>query len=124
MKKRFWVLSVLAVFLLAAGTVRAQSVDDKIKSLERELSQLKDQQIDLKKEATAQAAAMPTFSYRPGAGLNISAADQSWGLRFGYEWALDWMKLEGQDARREGDGGFFLRINRPQFTYNWDRGFF
>jgi hypothetical protein len=124
MKKRFWALSVLAVFLLAAGTVRAQSVDDKIKSLERELSQLKDQQIDLKKEATAQAAAMPTFSYRPGGGLNISAADQSWGVRLGYEFALDWMKLEGEDHLREGDGGFFLRRNRPQFTYYWDRGFY
>ncbi len=38
MAKRFWALTVLTVFLLAAGTARAQSVDDKIKSLEQELS--------------------------------------------------------------------------------------
>ena len=66
MNNRFWALGVLAVFLLAAGTVRAQSVDEKIKALEQELTQLKDQQIELKKEATAAAAAMPSFSYRPG----------------------------------------------------------
>ncbi len=58
MNKRFWALSVLAVFLLAAGTVRAQSVDDRIKSLEQELLQLKEQQIELKKEATTAAQAV------------------------------------------------------------------
>src|ERR1044072_9187030 len=81
MAMRFWALTVLTVFLFAAGTVRAQSVDDKSKSLEQELSQLKDQQIEMKKEATAAAAALPTFSYRPGNGLNIEAADKSWGFR-------------------------------------------
>ena len=81
MAKRFWALTALTMFLLAAGTVQAQSVDDKIKSLEQELSQLKDQQVELKKDATAAAAALPTFSYRPGNGLNIEAADKSWGFR-------------------------------------------
>ena len=38
MKKSYWVASMLAAFLLAAGTARAQSVDDKINSLEQELS--------------------------------------------------------------------------------------
>ncbi len=78
MKKRILVASMLAAFFLAAGTVRAQNVDQKIQSLEQELSQLKDQQVELKKEATAAAAAMPSFSYRPGNGLNIEAADKSW----------------------------------------------
>src|SRR4029453_8211208 len=68
------------VFVLAAPAF-AQSVDDKIKSLEQELLLLKEQQIDMKKEATAAAQAMPSFSYRPGNGLNIEAADKSWGLR-------------------------------------------
>ncbi|MGH7874679.1 MAG: hypothetical protein ACREQO_21010, partial [Candidatus Binatia bacterium] len=79
MKKVYWVASMLAAFLLAAGTARAQSVDDKINSLEQELGQLKAQQIELKKDATAAAEAMPSFSYRPGNGLNIEAADKSWG---------------------------------------------
>src|SRR5262245_5007052 len=124
MNRRFAVWSALAVFLLSAGTARAQSVDDKIRSLEQELTQLKEQQIELKKEATAQAVAMPTFTYRPGAGLNITGADQSWGIRFGYEFAVDWLKLQGEDQWREGDGGFFMRRNRPQVTYYWNRGFY
>ena len=61
MKRVYWVASMLAAFLLAAGTARAQSVDDKINSLEQELSQLKAQQIELKKDATAAADAMPSF---------------------------------------------------------------
>src|ERR1051326_7294358 len=81
MGKKFWALTVLSVFLLAGGTARAQSVDEKIRSLEQELSQLKDQQIEMKKEATAAAAALPTFEYRPGNGLNIEAADKVGGGR-------------------------------------------
>jgi hypothetical protein len=67
------VLGIAISFLLSAGSVRAQSVDDKIKSLEQELSQLKEQQVELKKEATAAAAALPTFEYRPGNGLEVEA---------------------------------------------------
>jgi hypothetical protein len=114
---------MLTVFLLAAVPAWAQDVDDRIKALEKELTQLKEQQIELKKEATAAAAAVPDFAYRPGAGMAITAADQSWGFRIGHELALDMMWLEGQDARREGDFGIFGRRNRPQLTYTVDRGF-
>ena len=82
MRKKMWLASMLAAFLLTAGTVQAQSVNDKISALEQELQQLKEQQIELKKEATAAAAAMPSFSYRPGNGVEIEAADKAWGLRF------------------------------------------
>jgi hypothetical protein len=127
MKDRLRVFSamgfMLTVFLVAAVPVWAQDVDDRIKALEKELTQLKDQQIELKKDATAAAAAAPDFAYRPGAGMSITAADQSWGFRFGHEFALDMMWLEGQDARREGDFGLFGRRNRPQITYTRDRGF-
>ena len=82
MKNRLlWIAAsgvMLTAFLLAAVPARAQTVDDKIKSLESELSQLKEQQISLKKEAVAAEAALPSFSYRPGNGLNIEAADKSW----------------------------------------------
>ena len=81
MKTRFVKLALLSAALFAAAPAFAQSVDDKIKSLEQELTQLKDQQVEMKKEATAAAAALPTFSYRPGNGLNIEAADKSWGFR-------------------------------------------
>src|SRR5262249_61509816 len=89
MKKGFWEFaalgSMLAALLLAAVPAGAQSVDDKIKGLEQELTSLKSQQMELKKEATAQAAALPSFSYRPGNGVDITAADKAWGIPFGIE---------------------------------------
>ncbi len=117
MAKRFWALTVLTVFLLAAGTVRAQSVDDKIKSLEQELSQLKDQQVEMKKEATAAAAALPTFSYRPGNGLNIEAADKSWGFRATIESHLRMYFNQGQDQYERTNGEIEARRFRPGFFY-------
>ncbi len=104
MKKGFWGFTALGLMLtamlLAAVPAGAQSVDDKIKALEQELGQLKSQQMDLKKEATAAAAALPSFSYRPGNGINIEAADKSWGIRFGMEAHLRTMFESGQDAGR------------------------
>src|SRR5688572_29889717 len=117
MNKRFWALSVLAVFLLAAGTVRAQSVDDKIKALEQELTQLKDQQIELKKEATAAVAAMPSFSYRPGNGLNIEAADKSWGVRFTLESHFRYNFESGRDQVGRSQGELMGRRFRPGVFY-------
>src|SRR5438046_8871087 len=93
------VVSFMATaFLLAAVPARAQTVDDKIKVLEQELSQLKEQQISLKKEATAAEAALPTFSYRPGNGLNIEAADKSWALRFTLEAHFRMLFEAGKDS--------------------------
>ena len=116
MNKRFMGLGMLGAFLLAAAPAFAQGVDDKIKALEQELMQLKEQQIELKKDATAAAAAMPDFTYRPGAGLAINAADQSWGIRFGYEFALDMMKLEGERCAARG-GLWPIRPEKPSSVY-------
>src|SRR5437870_12806536 len=128
MKKRtLAVLSfLLSVFFLFAlvPALQAQNVDEKIKSLEQELTKLKSEQMSLKKEATAQAAALPSFEYRPGNGLSITAADQSWGINFYYEFAYDMMWLDGEDQRREGDFGLFGRRNRPGVKYCWDRCFY
>ena len=80
MKKGFWGFTplgfMLTAILLAAMPAWAQSVDDKIKAMEQEISQLKSQQMELKKESTAAAAALPSFGYRPGNGVNIEAADK------------------------------------------------
>ena len=104
MKKGFWGFTalgfMLTAMLLAAVPARAQSVDDKIKALEQELGQLKSQQMELKKESTAAAAALPSFSYRPGNGVDITAADKSWGLRFSMEAHLRTIFESGQDADR------------------------
>src|ERR1043166_1249967 len=106
-----------AAFLLAAAPVRAQSVDDKIKVLEQELSQLKEQQITLKKEATAAEAALPTFSYRPGNGLNIEAADKSWGLRFTIESHFRMLFETGKDQIGRTNGEIMGRRFRPGMFY-------
>ena len=79
MRKKMWLASMLAAFLLTAGTVQAQSVSDKISVLEQELQQLKEQQIELKKEATAAAAAMPSFSYRPRQRCEYRSSGQGVG---------------------------------------------
>src|SRR5437868_2884766 len=117
MEKRFWALSVFAVFLFATGTVKAQSVDEKIKSLEQELSQLKDQQVELKKEATAAAAALPSFEYRPGNGLSVEAADKSWGLRFTIETHFRYEFESGRDQVGRTQGELMGRRFRPGVLY-------
>ena len=71
---------VIAAVAIAAPA-RSQNVEEEIKSLKEKLAALESTQIELKKEATAAAAAMPTFSYRPGNGLNIEAPDKSWAFR-------------------------------------------
>jgi hypothetical protein len=106
---------MLAAFLLAAASVRAQNVDDKIQALERELSQLKEQQIELKKEATAAAAAMPTFSYRPGNGVFMEAADKSWSLRHSVETHFRYEFLSGRDQVGRSNGELEGRRFRPEF---------
>src|SRR5262245_5865907 len=121
MKKGFWGFaalgSMLAALLLAAVPAGAQSVDDKIKALEEELSSLKSQQMELKKEATAAAAALPSFSYRPGNGVDITAADKSWGIRFSMEAHLRTLFESGQDAIGRTNGEVMLRRWRPTIFY-------
>jgi hypothetical protein len=121
MKKRFWGFAalgfMLTAMLLAVVPAGAQSVDDKIKALEQELGQLKSQQMELKKESTAAAAALPSFSYRPGNGVDITAADKSWGIRFSMEAHIRALFESGQDAVGRTNGEVMLRRWRPSFFY-------
>src|SRR5437879_12690187 len=90
MKKR-WTLTGLGFLLVAffaAAPVRGDDVDQRIKSLEDELARLKSEQtqvkaeqIELRKQATAAEAVLPNFSYRPGSGAFIEAADNAWSFR-------------------------------------------
>lgn len=63
----------LGIFWISEASSHADDLDGRIRTLEDELTKLKEQQVELKKEATAAAAALPTFEYRPGNGLNIEA---------------------------------------------------
>jgi len=119
MKKR-WLLGgfgLMLIAMLGAVPVRAQSVDEKIKSLEQELSQLKSEQIDMKKDAAAAAAALPNFSYRPGNGVNIEAADKSWGFRASMESHFRMEFLSGRSSVGRTNGEIMGRRFRPTFFY-------
>src|SRR5262247_3651311 len=121
MKNHWRLLTALLGFLLAvfflSVPVWAQGVDDKIKALEQELSSLKSQQMELKKEATAAAAALPSFSYRPGNGVDITAADKSWGIRFTMESHLRTLFEAGDPHIGRTNGEVMLRRWRPYIFY-------
>ncbi|MGE5216938.1 MAG: hypothetical protein ACM3SP_08050 [Chloroflexota bacterium] len=117
MKKRFVKLALFSAVLFAAAPVFAQSVDEKIQALEQELSQLKDQQVELKKEATAAAAAMPTFTFRPGNGVMIEAADKSWALRSSLEAHFRMLFESGISRVGRTSGEIMGRRLRPYFYY-------
>jgi hypothetical protein len=104
-------------FFILATFAEAQSVDEKIKTLEQELTQLKEQQVELKKEATAAAAALPTFEYRPGNGLNIEAADKAWGLRFTVETYFRYEFESGRAHVGRTEGELMGRRFRPGVLY-------
>ena len=133
-------LSLTAVsFLVAAftfvGTVWAQGVDDKIKSLEGEIAKLKTQQIEMKKEATAAADGLPTFGYRPGRGMTITAANKSWAFNISYRVNVHmYNHLDGRSHfigfNEEGEldeigvgttsGELYPRRNRLYLNLCWD----
>src|SRR5262249_10205704 len=110
-------LGLLLAGFFVSATAEAQNVDEKIQALEQELSQLKSQQMELKKEATAAAAALPSFSYRPGNGVDITAADKSWGIRFSMEAHLRALFEAGDPHIGRTNGEVMLRRWRPYIFY-------
>ena len=111
-------MAIISVGLAAPNDSYGQAeVDREIQQLRDKLSQLEEQQIELKKEATAAAAAMPSFSYRPGNGVSIEAADKAWGLRFTLEshFRLDFES--GLDQQGRTNGQLYGRRFRPGVFY-------
>ncbi len=110
--------SLLAALVLAVAPAWADDVDQKIKTLEQKLTRLKAEQMELKKEATTAAAAAPTFTYRPGRGATLEAADRSFSVNFSYE--LNYYiynATDGNDRRGSTVFDLFLRRNRPQLIF-------
>lgn len=116
-------------FVLLAAPVRAENAEERIKALQEKLAELKaeqarmkGQQIEMKNEATAAAAALPTFSYRPASGLSIESADKSWAIRFRARlqyYSTFW--LDDNRAKNGAvQGAIQLRRGRPRFIYYWD----
>ncbi|MBM4262683.1 MAG: hypothetical protein FJ145_14785 [Deltaproteobacteria bacterium] len=110
-------LALLSAALFAGAPASAQSVDEKIKAMEQELTQLKEQQIELKKEATAAAVVLPNFSYRPGAGLTIEAADKGWSINFSLEGHMRMNFQAGRDHAGRTNGEVEGRRFRSRFNY-------
>lgn len=123
-------LGLLAlVFVLLAGPVWGEGVDERIKSLKEKIAalkaeqaQMKGEQIEMKNEATAAAAVLPTFSYRPASGLSIESADKSWAIRFRARlqyYSTFW--LDDNRAKNGAvQGAIQIRRGRPRFIYYWD----
>lgn len=109
--------SLLAALVLAAAPAWAQNVDSRIQSLEDELTRLKSEQMELKKEATAAAAALPSFAYRPRSGVTIAAADRSWSITQALLFQVHMYNYpDGNDARGNPSGDLFDRRFRPYWT--------
>jgi len=115
---------LLTVLLAAAAPVRADDVDQRIRSLEDELARLKSEQtqvkaeqIELRKQATAAEAALPSFSYRPGSGMLIEAADKAWSFRFTLESHFRLLFESGLTEAGRETGGVMGRRFRPFFYY-------
>ena len=112
----FLVLTI-GICLFSEGPTHAEDLDNRIKALEQELTTLKEQQVELKKEATAAAAALPTFEYRPGNGLDIEAADKAWGVRFTVETHFRYLFEAGLDQQGRTQGELMGRRFRPGVFY-------
>jgi predicted AlkP superfamily phosphohydrolase/phosphomutase len=118
---------VLGIFASVIGSAQGEDLDGRIKSLEQEVARirsldeelalLKERQAEQKKEATAAVEALPTFSYRPGNGVLIEAADKSWSLRATIESHFRMLFESGRDQAGRTQGEIMLRRFRPGFFY-------
>jgi hypothetical protein len=107
----------LGICIASAASARSEDLDGRIKAMEAELATLKDQQVEMKKEATAAAEALPSFTYRPGNGLMIESPDKGWSLRAGIETHCRVLFESGRDQVGRSQGDVFARRFRPNMYY-------
>jgi hypothetical protein len=114
----------LTALFVAAMPGQAQNVDQRIQALEQELerlkseqAQVKTEQMEMRKQALEAAAALPNFSYRPGGGMLIEAADKSWSFRASVEVNFRLLFESGLAQAGRETGGIFGRRFRPFFYY-------
>ena len=142
----FAALSALLVALLAwVAPVVAVDVDQRIQALEDELTrlkaeqqQVKTEQIELRKDALAAEAKLPSFEYAPGDGMTIEAADKSWAFNVSYNLHIHMNNQVDSRAHFVGnDDGEFGEIasgvtngelaprrNRFSFVFCWEDCFY
>ncbi len=121
MKGNVWRLAfaglALGICVVSAHQARSEDLDGRIKTLEQELADLKTQQVEMKKEATAAAAALPSFTYRPGNGLMVESADKGWSVRMGIESHFRMLFESGSDQVGRTNGEIMGRRFRPYMYY-------
>ena len=145
-RRGFFATVGLAFFALLLVAIPARAQDDieaqikaleaevqKIEPLKDQIERLRSQQIEMKKEATAAAAALPEFSYRPGRGMTIAAANKSWSFNssylvniYMYNHPSGKPTVNDGGLRRTGmtSGELFGRRNRLYFNFCWDDCFY
>ncbi len=119
---------------LAMSPASATEVEERIRALEEvqranaeELERLKGEQLELKKQATEAAAALPEFTYRPRRGLLIEAADKSWAMRTfaRLHYRLNFFPDKTGIAKNGfSQGDIALRRWRVGFNPSWQDGFY
>jgi len=126
MKKMFGLMGagLLLAAMFFAVPAQAQDVDQRIRVLEDELTRLKTEQaqvkadqIEMKRSALAAEGALPTFSYRPGSGMLIEAADKSWSFRASLVAHMRMLFESGRSHIGRTNGEIIGRRWRPFFTY-------
>ena len=124
-------LFLIGLFVVVAAPVWAGSLDKRINALEDELAQLKadqqdakKEQMELKQDALAAKAKLPTFSYRAGSGIRMEGPKKAWSLRLRFRYHNWLLFRDGQAAVRGGQGEVFARRVRPQFYWCLDNCFY
>jgi len=116
---------LIGLAAVTAAPAWAGEREERVKAIEEELAVLKERQREMKQDALAAKAKMPDFRYRPGRGLNIRAADRSWGMRFSTRMQLYstfWLD-ENRPSGSTSQGVIHVRRARPRFHYYWADGF-
>ena len=119
-------LVFMGAMALVASPVQAADVDTRIVALERELAQLKQNQVANEERALAAEMKGPKFKYGAGKGLTISAADNNWSIRFTQRLQVYhsiWLSNENPEA---GYQNLETRIRRfrPTINVSSQQGFY
>jgi hypothetical protein len=120
MIRRMLILALFFVALVTTVPASSQNVKEEIQALKNRLAELEAQQIEMQREATEAAAALPTFEYRPGNGLNIEAANKAWSFRTSLESHFRYNFLSGRDQVGRSQGELEGRRFRPYFFFCLD----
>ena len=119
-------LVFMGAMALVASPVQAADVDTRIEALERELAQLKQNQVASEERALAAEMKGPKFSYAAGKGLTIAAADNNWSIKFAQRLQVYSTYYMTQDNVEAGlqHGQMRVRRFRPSINVTSQQGFY